>query len=130
MEENPMAKILIVDDDPDFVEITRTILESKGYEVAAASDGEEALQAMRRDKPDLVLLDVIMSTILEGLNVSHEMQADPNLKDIPVIMVSHIISSPHASLFPTDEHIPIDAWLTKPVDPDELLEQVQRLIGQ
>ncbi|MDY7039542.1 MAG: response regulator [Chloroflexota bacterium] len=125
-----MAKILIVDDDPDFVEITRTILESTGHEVSAASDGGEALQAMRQDKPDLVLLDVIMSTILEGLNVSHEMQADHHLGDIPVIMFSNIISSPHASLFPTNEHIPIDAWLTKPLDPDDLLEQVQRLLSK
>ena len=124
-----MAKILVVDDDPEFVEITRMILESNGYEIASASNGEQALQAMRQDKPDLVLLDVMMSTVLDGLNVCHEMRADPDLKDIPVIMVSCIITSPHASLFPTDEYIPIDAWISKPMDPDDLLDKVRRLIG-
>ena len=124
-----MAKILVVDDDPDFVEVTSMILESGGYEVASASNGEEALQAMRQDKPDLVLLDVMMSTVLDGLNVSHEMRNDPALRDIKVIMVSSIITSPHASLFPTDEYVPIDAWISKPMDPDDLLEKVRRLIG-
>ena len=119
-----MVKILVVDDDPEFVEITRMILEANSYEVASASNGEQALQSMRQDKPDLVLLDVMMSTVLDGLNVSHEIQADPNLKDMPVIMVSSIITSPHASLFPTDEYIPIDAWISKPMDPDDLLEKV------
>ena len=123
-----MVKILVVDDDPEFVEITRMILEANGYEVASASNGEQALQSMRQDKPDLVLLDVMMSTVLDGLNVSHEIQADPNLKDMPVIMVSSIITSPHASLFPTDEYIPIDAWISKPMDPDDLLEKVRRLV--
>lgn len=124
-----MTKILVVDDDPEFVEITRLILEANGYEVSSASDGEQGLQAMRQDKPDLVLLDVMMSSILDGLNTCHEMQEDPDLEDIPLIMVSSIISSPHASLFPTDEYIPIDTWISKPMDPDDLLEKVRRLTG-
>ena len=123
-----MVKILVVDDDPEFVEITRMILEANSYEVASANNGEQALQSMRQDKPDLVLLDVMMSTVLDGLSVSHEIQADPNLKGMPVIMVSSIITSPHASLFPTDEYIPIDAWISKPMDPDDLLEKVRRLV--
>jgi CheY-like chemotaxis protein len=124
-----MAKILVVDDDPEFVEITRIILEASGYEVASASNGEEALRAMRQARPHLVLLDVMMSTVLDGLNVSHEMQTDPDLRGISVIMVSSIITSPHASLFPTDEYLPIDAWISKPMDPDDLLKKVRRLVG-
>jgi CheY-like chemotaxis protein len=124
-----MPKILIVDDDPDFVEITRAILEAHGYEVAGAANGEEGLRMMRQDKPDLVLLDVMMSSSLEGLNVSHEMRADPELRDVPAIMVSSITRSPHASLFPTEEYIPIDAWITKPVVPDDLLQKVRRLVA-
>lgn len=119
-----MAKILVVDDDPDFVEITRTILESHGYEVASATSGDQALQAMRKDVPDLVLLDVMMATVLDGLNLSHVMSEDPVLKDVPVVMVSSITDSPHAGLFPTDEYIPIDAWISKPVQPDDLLRKV------
>ncbi|MBC7232819.1 MAG: response regulator [Chloroflexi bacterium] len=123
-----MAKILVVDDDPDFVEITRTILESHGYEVASAANGDQALQAMRKDVPDLVLLDVMMATVLDGLNLSHVMSEDPVLKDVPVVMVSSITDSPHAGLFPTDEYIPIDAWISKPVQPEELLNKVAQFV--
>jgi CheY-like chemotaxis protein len=124
-----VSKILVVDDDPEFIEVTRMILESNGYEVASASDGKQSLEAMRQDKPDLVILDVMMSSVLDGLSVCHEMRAEPDLKDIPVIMVSSIISGPHASLFPTDEYIPIDVWISKPMDPDDLLKKVRKLLG-
>lgn len=123
-----MARILVVDDDPDFVEITRTILESHGYEVTSAASGDQALQVMRKDVPDLVLLDVMMATVLDGLNLSHVMSEDPALKDVPVIMVSSITDSPHAGLFPTDEYIPIDAWISKPVQPDDLLHKVAQFV--
>ncbi|MBC7262997.1 MAG: response regulator [Chloroflexi bacterium] len=123
-----MAKILVVDDDPDFVEITRTILEANGYEVSTAANGDQALNSMRKDVPDLVLLDVMMSTLLDGLNLSHVMSGDPVLKQVPIIMVSSITDSPHAGMFPTDEYIPIDAWISKPVQPDDLLKKVAQYI--
>jgi CheY-like chemotaxis protein len=123
-----MARILVVDDDPDFVEITRTILESKGYEVASAANGDQALKSMRQDLPDLVLLDVMMSTVLDGLNLSHVMSEDPELCSVPVVMVSSITDSPSAGMFPTDEYIPIDAWISKPVQPDDLLSKVAQYI--
>lgn len=123
-----MAKILVVDDDPDFVEVTRMVLEANGYEVASAADGEEALARMRQEKPDLVLLDIMMAHILEGLEVSKEMQADAELRRIPIIMVSSITDSPHAGEFPTDEYIPMDAWISKPVQPADLLETVKRCL--
>lgn len=124
-----MTRILVVDDDPEFVEITRTILEAHGYEIASASSGELAMAEMRQHRPDLVLLDVMMSSMLDGLEVSHEMREDAELKNVPVIMVSCIISSPHASLFPTDEYIPIDGWISKPMDPDDLVKKIRRLVG-
>lgn len=123
-----MSRILVVDDDPDFVEITRTVLEGNGYEVEAAADGEQALQAMRADPPDLVLLDVMMSTLLDGLNVSHVMNEDPVLSKVPIVMVSSITDSPSAGMFPTDEYIPIDAWISKPVQSDDLLTKIAQLV--
>lgn len=123
-----MARILVVDDDPDFVEITRTILESNGYQVATAANGEQALQAMRRQLPDLVLLDVMMSSVLDGLNLSHAMSEDPTLSKVPIIMISSITDSPAAGMFPTDEYIPIDAWITKPVQPNDLLKKVAQFV--
>ena len=127
---NFMARILIADDDPDFVQIMRTILESEGYEVASAKDGDGALQAMRQGGVDLVLLDVMMASVLDGVGVAHEMQGDPALKDIPIIMVSSIVSTPHASMFPTDEYVPMDAWITKPVQPDDLLQKISKLLSR
>lgn len=123
-----MARILVVDDDPDFVEITRTILESNGYEVASATNADQALKAMRHNLPDLVLLDVMMSTVLDGLNLSHVISEDPELRVVPVVMVSSITDSPSAGMFPTDEYIPIDAWISKPVQPDDLLSKVAQYV--
>lgn len=123
-----MAKILIADDDPDFVQVMSVILRSEGYQVVSARDGDEALRIMRGDKMDLVLLDIMMASVLDGVGVAHEMQKDPELKEIPIIMISSIISSPHAAMFPTDEYIPMDIWITKPVQPDDLLQKVAKLI--
>jgi CheY-like chemotaxis protein len=125
-----MAKILVVDDDPDFVEITKTILESNGYTVTSATNGKQALKAMRKELPDLVLLDVMMSTVLDGLNLSHVISEDPELRQVPIVMISSITDSPSAGMFPTDEYIPIDAWITKPVQPDDLLSKVARFVKQ
>ena len=124
-----MAKILVVDDDPDFVEIMRTILLTEGYQVVTATNGDQALRKVRADRPDLILLDVMMSTVLDGVNVSQELDEDSELRRIPLIMVSSIASTEHAELFPTDQHLHIDRWLSKPVQPAELLSAVRRYVG-
>jgi formate transporter len=123
------ANILVVDDDPDFVEITRTVLIKEGYEVNSAANGTQAWETMIREKPDIVLLDVMMSTTLEGVDLSRKMAADPQLKDIPIIMISSIDSTWHAGKLPDNVHIPIDAWISKPVKPDHLLKTIQRFIA-
>jgi CheY-like chemotaxis protein len=123
-----MTKILVVDDDPDFVAITKTVLKKHGYDVATATNGTQALQTMRRERPDLVLLDIMMSTVLDGLSVSDEMYSDPELKGVPIIMVSSISDTEHAAVFPTDEYIHMDAWISKPVQPDDLLKKVERAL--
>lgn len=124
-----MGKILIVDDDPDFVEVIRTILESHGYTVDSASHGKEAMDKMHQERPALVLLDVMMSYVLDGLDVSHEMRQDPSLKDVPIIMISSIAGSPYAGMFPTDEYIAVDEWISKPVDPKGLLRKVANYVS-
>jgi len=124
-----MPKILIVDDDPDFLVICRTVLETQGYKVLEAASGSQGLEIMHRETPDLVLLDVMMSTLLEGVSVSKEMAADPELKDVPVVMISSIATTEYAADFPDDERIPIDAWLSKPIQPAVLLKTVRRFIN-
>ena len=125
-----MTRVMVVDDDPDFVEITRTILAGNGYQVTTAASGDEALQAMREDVPDLALLDIMMTHVLDGLDLCHVMSEDPVLKKVPIIMISSIADSPSAGLFPTDEYLPIDAWISKPVQPGELLEKVAQFIAE
>jgi CheY-like chemotaxis protein len=124
-----MAKILVVDDDPDFVLVSRTILEGAGYEVMEAANGRIALETMRQETPDLVLLDVMMSTTLEGVDVSKEMESDPELSDVPIVMVSSIATTEYASDFPDDEPIPIEAWISKPIQPAVLLRIIKRFVG-
>ncbi|UCC64366.1 MAG: hypothetical protein JSV36_04725 [Anaerolineae bacterium] len=76
----------------------------------------------------MALLDVMMATPLEGVELSGKMTHDPELKDIPIIMISSINSSEHANLLPDDAHIPIDAWISKPVNPDHLLTAIRRFL--
>ena len=78
--------------------------------------------------PAIVILDVMMSDILDGLDASRQMRLDKVLNRIPILMVSSITTSDYAGMFPTDEYIPIDNFLSKPVAPDKLVSEVGRLI--
>jgi CheY-like chemotaxis protein len=124
-----MAKVLVVDDDPDFVNYASKVLKQAGHDVVSAANGAKALQAMRQEVPDVVLLDIMMSYILDGLDVSREMAEDPSLKDVPVIMVTSLTGVKGSGVFPSDEYVPADEWLSKPVDPDTLLDRVSQVVG-
>ncbi|MHB0856861.1 MAG: response regulator [Anaerolineae bacterium] len=123
-----MAKILVVDDDPDFVEATRMVLEPEGYEIISAADGDEGLRQVRAQQPDLVILDVIMKSVLDGLNMSQQMADDPDQKNTPILMVTSIANSDYAALFPTDEYIHIDDFCSKPIAPADLVRRVKALL--
>lgn len=125
-----MAKILVVDDDPDFVEIMRTILQKEGHEIATAGNGDQAFQLMQKDKPDLVLLDIMMSYVLDGLNLTRQMRMNPKLKDIPILMVTSLTGAQTTEMHPSDNYVAVDGWLSKPVQPKELIERVNALLGQ
>lgn len=122
------GKILVVDDDIDFVESTRAALESEGYQVVTASDSQQGMAVVREEKPDLVVLDVMMSWVLDGLRMSAELKEDPELKRIPVIMVSSIASTEHAAAFPTDQPLHVDEFISKPVRAAELSARVKALL--
>jgi len=123
------AKILVVDDDPDFVEIMRTILEANSYEVVTAANGNQAMAQVKAQRPDLMILDIMMSTVLDGLDVSEKLAQDPDARYMPVVMVSSIAETPYAHVFPMGEQPHMDAWLSKPVDPAALLAKVAELLG-
>jgi CheY-like chemotaxis protein len=121
-------KILLVDDDPLFVRAVRMVLESEGYEVSSASNAEEGLALMRAEKPDLVVLDIMMDSILDGVFVSQTMSDDDELSDVPVVMVSSIASTEYVAQFPQDRYLHAADFLFKPVQPSDLLESVQRFL--
>jgi len=123
-----MAKILVVDDDKDFIKITSMILQANNYEVVTAANGEQGLKVMRREKPDLVILDVMMSYILDGLDVRRTMAEDRDLKDIPVIMATSLTAAKAQGALPSDEYVPASEWIHKPIDPDRLLDQVKNVL--
>jgi chemosensory pili system protein ChpA (sensor histidine kinase/response regulator) len=124
-----MARVLVVDDDPDFVKVTSKVLEKAGHEVVSAANGAKALQAMRQNPPNVVLLDIMMAYILDGLDVSREMAEDPSLKDIPVIMVTSLTGVKGSGMLPTDEYVPVDEWLSKPVDPETLVTRIDQALA-
>lgn len=125
-----MAKILIVDDDPDFTETTRIVLESAGHTVLNATSGDKGFARAKEEKPDLIVLDVIMDSVLDGVSMSQSMYDDPEMRATPIIMVTSIANTDYAELFPTDDYIHIQAFLTKPVAPDSLLKQVEKLLAK
>jgi len=123
-----MAKILVVDDDPDFVAITSLVLEQEGHDVICAANGDDALQMVAEEAPDLIILDVIMSTPLDGLSVSQKLMDHPEYRDIPIVMVTSIANTDYAELFPSDEYVHVDTFMTKPVASDRLVKEVNRLL--
>lgn len=122
-------RILVIDDDPIFVKSTKAILESHGYQVDTARDGDEGLAKMSQQKPDLVLLDVIMAWPFEGVSVSREMMNRKELQPIPIIMVTSIRSSEYRGAFPQDEYLHINRWLDKPSSPPDLVSAVEETIS-
>jgi CheY-like chemotaxis protein len=123
-----IAKILVVDDDPDFVEIMRTVLVSADYEVVSASSSAEALKQIKAERPDLMLLDIMMTTVTDGLSLSEQLRQDPALRYLPIVMVTSIAETPHAGVVSMDEAIHMEAWISKPVDPRHLLETVRKVL--
>lgn len=125
-----MKKVLLVDDDVDFCEATGLLLESKGYEVVLAYDGKEGLEKVRTEKPDLVILDVMMPE-MNGYDVCVVLKADPNLKKIPVILLTGV----GQDMFRTHytQHMGLmteaDDYIAKPVETQELVERVEDWLG-
>jgi len=123
-----MERILVIDDDPIFVKSTTAILEAHGYEVESASNREEGLAKMNEQKPDLLILDVMMDWVLDGVSISREMMAERDLRRIPIVMVTSIMNSEYRGVFPQDEYLHIDSWLNKPCPPDKLVAEIEKTL--
>ncbi len=123
-----MAKktILLVDDDADFVEATRAVLEGAGYAVAATSSGKEGLARLAKGGVDCVLLDVMMTRETEGFHTAEAIRENPATANLPILMLTGIVERTGFEFsHETDaDYLPVDAFIRKPVAPDDLLQAV------
>lgn len=136
--QNHKKKILVVDDDADIAESTRIILEDKGYLVILASNPAEGWQRVMSDRPDLILLDVMMPMGTEGFHFVWNLrkQSDKKLSETPVAIISSIHATTDMQLYPKEsdqaygegEYLPVQKFLDKPIHPDDLLRAVKELL--
>jgi len=115
-------KILLVDDDPDFVEAVKVIVESGGYDVRVAYDGKEGLAAVAEEKPDLIVLDVMMP-VMNGHEACNKLKSDPATSGIPIILLTAVADRVTTSTYTHRDMLESEAedYMPKPVEPNELL---------
>lgn len=126
------AKIVVTDDDPEIRDTMQALLETRGYTVVTAADREEGMEAIRRERPDLAIIDAMMTTWQDGFEMSRELKSDPALKDMPVLMLTGVrektgIDVKSSAGDPT--WLPVDAFLEKPAEPSVLFAQVEKLLS-
>ena len=126
-----MAKILIIDDDPDIVESMRIILESCRHKVKVAKNGAEGLKEAKAEKYDLIILDAMMETMSTGFEVARNLRENRENKNVPILMLTAIKESTGLdfnSEVGDKDWLPVNAYLEKPMKPNELLVKVESLL--
>ena len=126
-----MAKILVVDDDPDLVESVTTILESRNHDIIQAYGGIEGLEKAKTEKPDAIILDVMMPD-KDGYEVCKELKGDPEYSDIPILLLTAVVSQIPSSTYTSRMGMETEAddYIDKPVEPGELAKLVERLLAK
>ena len=130
-----MAKILMIDDDPDIITAIRIPLEASGYDFYEAYRGREGLERIKEIDPDLIILDVMMETATEGFQLSLKLRdrsPDSEYADyayIPILMLTAVHTTTPLRFAPDEDYLPVDAFLDKSADPDQLLAKVEELLG-
>ncbi len=124
-------KILIIDDDIDLVEAMRISLEDAGFEVIDAQDGARGVQLTKSQQPDLIILDVMMGTQDEGFHIAYQIRNDPEIADIPIIMLTAVGQETGFDFDKEkdEDFLPVEEFLEKPVDPNILIETVRKNLG-
>ncbi len=129
------ADILIIEDDRDLVNILRIILESRHYRVREAYDGKQGYARIEEKRPDLIILDVMMSTETEGFDLAYKLQNSPVYHKIPILMLSSFPKKMMEEGSEKFQHLlgeywPVTHFLEKPIEPKELLSVVETLLAQ
>jgi CheY-like chemotaxis protein len=131
-----MAKILIIDDDPDIVTAVRLTLESAGHQIVAADSGKDGLKKIKAEHPELIILDVMMETHTEGFQLALKLHSpDPasdlkQFKDTPILMLTAIHSTTPMRYEPDIDYLPVELFVDKPIDPDDLIKKVSWILNR
>jgi len=132
MMNNTGRTVLVIDDDADVFESLRLFLENKGYRVIGAPNGVEGMKTAKSEKPDVIILDVLMQK-KDGLTTYGELRGDGALKEIPVIMLTSVHEKLGFGVSPGDMEshygVPPEGFLEKPFDPPKLLDLIEKLTG-
>lgn len=121
-----MAKILIVDDDPDMVVAGRIVLEREGHAVESAANVDDGLEALEEFKPDLLILDVMMEEPDDGLRMARKVRRKGNT--LPILMLTSVNLAMGLHIDKDEEMVPVDEFVEKPVDPAALVAKVAQLL--
>ncbi|MCA1808126.1 MAG: two-component system response regulator [Kiritimatiellia bacterium] len=123
-------KIMLIDDDRNFLESNRELLEACGYEVQTAFDGESGLELARCMRPDLIILDAMMRTEMEGFETARKIAADPALQQARVIMLTGVSAAMHLpfDLEPDEQWLPVHRILDKPIAPSLLIAEIEKAL--
>ncbi len=121
-------KIMIIDDDIDLVEAMRITLETDNYEVIDAQEGQKGLEILKKEKPDLLILDVMMGTLDEGFHIAYQIRNDEEIKDIPILMITAVGAQTgfKFDIQRDEDFLPVNEFIEKPVNPQVLLDTVKR----
>ena len=131
-----MAKILVVDDDPDIITAVSMTLENAGHQVIVAYSGEEGFEKLKAEGPDMLILDVMMETHTEGFQMALMLHnPDPTsefarYRDLPILMLTAIHSTTPLRFEPDIDNLPVELFVDKPIDPDDLLSKVDWILSR
>jgi CheY-like chemotaxis protein len=123
-------KVLLVDDEVDFIEINKVALEGKGYEVIAAYSGKEALEKAEKEKPDIIVLDVMMSRQTEGFDTARELRKRKETETTPILMLTAVRERMdiHYKIGPDKDWLPITEFIEKPFPPEKLVDKINQML--
>ena len=124
-------KILVIDDDVDLCDSLKVFFENAGYDTSSAGGRVEGMEKARTERPDLIILDVMMETWQDGFEMSRELKSDPKLRTAPILMLTSVEAKTGIEFKSTAGDLtwlPVDGFLDKPASPDTLLTEVRRLL--
>jgi len=127
-----MSKILVIDDDRDFLAAVQMVLEGEGFDVETATTPEEGARKAQSIEPDLVILDVLMPAEYEGFEVARTIREEYELMSLPILMLTavHSVKKVPYRFAPDEEYLPVDVFMDKPIEPQLLVDTIKEMLGE